>query len=48
MVIERVTEATPELVEAMQRLVPQLTDNNPPPDAIALQALPLMQAGYQR
>ena len=39
MQIEIVTEATDELYEAFQRLVPQLTTNNPPPslnDLIAL------------
>jgi ribosomal protein S18 acetylase RimI-like enzyme len=29
--IERVTGVTPDLPEAFQRLVPQLTQNNPPP-----------------
>ncbi len=39
MQIEIVTDATEELYEAFQRLVPQLTTNNPPPslnDLIAL------------
>lgn len=31
MIIERVTSVSPELVEALLRLVPQLTDNSPPP-----------------
>jgi ribosomal protein S18 acetylase RimI-like enzyme len=39
MQIERVRTVTPELLEAFARLVPQLTDNNPPPDAADLQAL---------
>jgi ribosomal protein S18 acetylase RimI-like enzyme len=39
MQIERVTEATGELLQAMQRLVPQLTSNNPPPSMDDLQAL---------
>ena len=29
--IERVTECTEELVAALERLIPQLTKNNPPP-----------------
>ncbi len=29
--VSRVTEVSEELVEACRRLVPQLTDNNPPP-----------------
>jgi ribosomal protein S18 acetylase RimI-like enzyme len=37
--IEIVTEATVELYEAFQRLVPQLTDNNPPPSLDELSAL---------
>lgn len=39
MQIEIVTEATDELYEAFQRLVPQLTDNNPPPSLNDLSAL---------
>ena len=31
MLIERVVEVTPELLEALNRLIPLLTDNNPPP-----------------
>lgn len=31
--IEQVTGVTAELVEAFQRLIPQLTQNNPPPSA---------------
>ena len=37
--IEIVTEATNELYEAFQRLVPQLTNNNPPPSLDDLSAL---------
>lgn len=33
------TEATEELVEAMTRLVPQLSRSNPPPSATALQEI---------
>ena len=39
MQIETVTEATDELYEAFQRLVPQLTTNNPPPSLNDLTAL---------
>jgi ribosomal protein S18 acetylase RimI-like enzyme len=39
MQIEIVTEATDELYSAFQRLVPQLTDNNPPPSLNDLTAL---------
>lgn len=39
MEIEVVTEATQELWEAFQRLVPQLTSNNPPPSLDELRAL---------
>lgn len=39
MVIERVAEATPEVVAALGRLIPQLTENNPPPGADDLTAL---------
>jgi ribosomal protein S18 acetylase RimI-like enzyme len=37
--IEIVTEATAELKEAFQRLIPQLTNNNPPPSLDDLAAL---------
>jgi ribosomal protein S18 acetylase RimI-like enzyme len=37
--LEAVTEATSELVNAFQRLVPQLTKNNPPPSLEQLTAL---------
>jgi ribosomal protein S18 acetylase RimI-like enzyme len=37
--IERVREATPEIVEALNRLIPQLTTNNPPPRAADVRAL---------
>src|SRR5689334_20424509 len=37
--IEIVTEATDELYDALQRLVPQLTNNNPPPTQEALSAV---------
>lgn len=37
--IEVATEATDELVDAFQRLVPQLTNNNPPPSLDQLDAL---------
>jgi ribosomal protein S18 acetylase RimI-like enzyme len=37
--IEIVAEATVELYEAFQRLVPQLTNNNPPPSLDDLSAL---------
>lgn len=37
--IEVATEATDELVDAFQRLVPQLTNNNPPPSLDQLAAL---------
>ncbi len=39
MQIEQVTEVTQELWAAFQRLIPQLTSNNPPPDREALKAL---------
>ena len=39
MQIEIVTDATDELYEAFQRLVPQLTTNNPPPSLDDLTAL---------
>ncbi|MDP4029261.1 MAG: GNAT family N-acetyltransferase [Gallionella sp.] len=39
MQIEIVTKADDELYEAFQRLVPQLTDNNPPPSLDDLSAL---------
>lgn len=39
MQIEIVTQADDELYEAFQRLVPQLTDNNPPPSLDNLAAL---------
>src|SRR5512134_3687466 len=37
--IEVATDATQELVDAFQRLVPQLTQNNPPPSTDQLTAL---------
>jgi GNAT superfamily N-acetyltransferase len=37
--IEIVTEATAELEDAFQRLIPQLTNNNPPPSLDELTAL---------
>lgn len=37
--IEVATEATSELVDAFQRLIPQLTKNNPPPSPELLTAL---------
>ena len=37
--IEAATEATGELLDAFQRLVPQLTQNNPPPSIDQLTAL---------
>ncbi|MBM3181255.1 MAG: GNAT family N-acetyltransferase [Chloroflexi bacterium] len=37
--IDIVTKADEELYEAFQRLVPQLTDNNPPPSRADLSAL---------
>ncbi len=39
MVIERVHAITPDIVEAFERLVPQLTTNNPAPTRAALEAL---------
>jgi ribosomal protein S18 acetylase RimI-like enzyme len=39
MQIERVTEATDELLQALRRLIPQLTQNNPPPSHADLKAL---------
>jgi ribosomal protein S18 acetylase RimI-like enzyme len=39
MLIEVVTEVTGELVDAFQRLIPQLTENNPPPALGQLTAL---------
>lgn len=39
MQIDIVTEADAELYEAFQRLVPQLTNNNPPPSSADLAAL---------
>lgn len=38
-VIERVRSVTPDIVEALNRLVPQLTNNNPPPQKADLEAL---------
>ena len=38
-VIQRVRTINPEIVEALNRLVPQLTDNNPPPTKPDLEAL---------
>jgi ribosomal protein S18 acetylase RimI-like enzyme len=37
--VEEATAVSPELVEAMQRLVPQLSRSSPPPDADALQRI---------
>ena len=37
--ITEATEATAELVEAFQRLTPQLSSSNPPPSAEALEAV---------
>jgi len=37
--VERVTSVTTELVRALQRLVPQLTDNHPPPSQDDLRGL---------
>lgn len=37
--IEKATEVTDELLDAFQRLVPQLTANNPPPSLTDLTAL---------
>jgi ribosomal protein S18 acetylase RimI-like enzyme len=37
--IEEVTEVTPELVEAFERLVPQLSSSNPPPGEDELAAI---------
>ena len=34
--ITEATEVTPDLVEAMERLIPQLSSSNPPPDFEAL------------
>lgn len=39
MLISRVTEVTDELLEAFQRLIPQLSDTNPPPTREELSAL---------
>ncbi len=39
MQVEIVTQADAELFEAFQRLIPQLTDNNPPPSLNDLAAL---------
>lgn len=39
MQIELITEATDDLFEVFQRLVPQLTSNNPPPTRMDLRAL---------
>ncbi|MFH1184263.1 MAG: GNAT family N-acetyltransferase, partial [Chloroflexota bacterium] len=39
MVIERVVVVTPELLEAFNRLIPQLTDNSPPPGADDLDSI---------
>jgi ribosomal protein S18 acetylase RimI-like enzyme len=38
-VIEVAHEVTPELVEAFQRLVPQLSASNPPPDEVEIHEL---------
>ena len=37
--VERVVSATAELSEALRRLIPQLTDNHPPPGPAFLEAL---------
>jgi ribosomal protein S18 acetylase RimI-like enzyme len=37
--VEEATEATPELVEAFARLVPQLSSSSPPPTAEQLQGI---------
>jgi ribosomal protein S18 acetylase RimI-like enzyme len=37
--VEAVTEVTPELVEAMDRLIPQLSSSNPPPTERELTAI---------
>ncbi|MCI3950363.1 MAG: hypothetical protein K0R11_2297, partial [Acidimicrobiales bacterium] len=37
--VEEVTEATPELVEAVARLVPQLSRSSPPPTTEQLAAV---------
>lgn len=39
MTVERVTQSTPELVEAVERLLPQLSRSAPPLDARAVAAL---------
>jgi len=39
MIIERAVDATLELLEALRHLVPQLTDNNDPPDLKDLETL---------
>jgi len=39
MVIEQVLARTPEVLGALERLIPQLTHNNPPPAADELDAL---------
>jgi ribosomal protein S18 acetylase RimI-like enzyme len=42
--IERVSEATDELLQALQRLIPQLTQNNPAPSLGDLKALVASEA----
>ncbi len=37
--VERMERIDADLLEAVGRLIPQLTTNHPPPDAVALQAL---------
>jgi ribosomal protein S18 acetylase RimI-like enzyme len=37
--IAEITEVTPELVEAFERLVPQLSSSNPPPPAAELEEI---------
>ncbi len=42
--ITEATEATAELVEAFERLTPQLSSSNPPPSAEALEAIAASEA----
>ncbi len=37
--VEAVTEVTPDLIEAMERLIPQLSSSNPPPTERELTAI---------
>jgi ribosomal protein S18 acetylase RimI-like enzyme len=42
--VSEVTEVTPEVVTAFERLIPQLSASNPPPDRAALDAMAASEA----